>query len=186
MKKTKVNKVGVVHGRFQPFHNDHLAYVIECFKKVDFLYIGITNPDPHYIKEDVSDVHRSKIEANPFSYYERYMMIKYSLTNINIDEAKFAIVPFPINFPDVWKYYVPMDAIFFLTIFDEWGRKKKNLLEEQNLTVDVLWEKNFSEKKISGTHIRNLIRKNNNWKHLVPSGTFKYIKENHLENKISS
>jgi nicotinamide mononucleotide adenylyltransferase len=33
--------IGVVHGRFQPFHNGHLEYVLSAKQKCDFLYVGI-------------------------------------------------------------------------------------------------------------------------------------------------
>ncbi len=35
---------GVVHGRFQPFHLDHLKYALAGLTHCDYLFVGITNP----------------------------------------------------------------------------------------------------------------------------------------------
>ncbi len=37
---------GMVHGRFQPFHNEHLDYVLRGLARSTTLVIGVTNPDP--------------------------------------------------------------------------------------------------------------------------------------------
>jgi len=38
-------KTGSIHGRFQPFHNEHLDYVLRALDRCDFLWIGITQYD---------------------------------------------------------------------------------------------------------------------------------------------
>ena len=39
-------KRGMIHGRFQPFHNGHLEYMRGAAERSDELWVGITNPDP--------------------------------------------------------------------------------------------------------------------------------------------
>ncbi len=178
---------GVVHGRFQVFHLDHLKYVLEGAKRCEHLFVGITNPDPTLTKHDPANPQRSQPEANPFTYFERYLMIKESLLDEGLSPHEFSIVPFPINFPELWKFYVPLDAVFFLTIYDEWGRKKRELLEKSGLKVEVLWEKPLSQKGISATQVRNLIKTGNpEWKKLVPSGTIRVIEKLHLAEKLKN
>lgn len=99
-------RIGVVHGRFQPLHIGHLEYFLAAKKKCDFLIVGITNPDPSLTKPDESNPHRSLDTSNPFTYFERYTMIKESLLEAGLKRDEFDIVPFPINFPDLIKYYV--------------------------------------------------------------------------------
>ncbi len=36
---------GCVHGRFQPFHNGHLEYVLAAQSRCAFLWVGITKYD---------------------------------------------------------------------------------------------------------------------------------------------
>ena len=37
--------LGMIHGRFQPFHLGHLAYLRAAAKRAERLLVGITNPD---------------------------------------------------------------------------------------------------------------------------------------------
>ena len=41
-----MHKIGVIHGRFQLLHNDHLKYLLAGKKRCEHLVVGITNPDP--------------------------------------------------------------------------------------------------------------------------------------------
>ena len=38
--------IGVVCGRFQIFHNEHLQYVMAAKEQCEHLIVGITSPDP--------------------------------------------------------------------------------------------------------------------------------------------
>ncbi len=42
-------------GKFQPFHNDHLKYVLAAFEYGDHVVVGITNPDPWYVRTEDAD-----------------------------------------------------------------------------------------------------------------------------------
>jgi len=186
-KLNNMNKIGVVHGRFQPLHIGHLEYFLAAKKKCDFLIVGITNPDPSLTKDDKTNPHRSLDTSNPFTYFERYTMIKESLLETGLKRDEFDIVPFPINFPDLIKYYVPTEkSVFYITIYDEWGWKKKQLLESIGVKVEVLWVKKESEKSTTGTEIRKRIREGNDWKELVPPAVYRLIKEWKLDEKLLS
>ena len=39
-------QTGVIHGRFQVLHNDHLKYLLAGKADASTLVVGITNPDP--------------------------------------------------------------------------------------------------------------------------------------------
>ena len=74
-----MTETGVVHGRFQILHNDHLKYLMAGKSKCRHLIVGITNPDPTLSRKDAADPARSSSHANPFTYYERYQMVKTTL-----------------------------------------------------------------------------------------------------------
>ena len=78
------------------------------------IIVGITNPDPTLTKAHDSNPHRSTLIANPLTYYERYVIVRESLLEIGLELSEFSIVPFPINVPELLKYYAPMDEVFFL------------------------------------------------------------------------
>lgn len=173
-----------VCGKFQPFHNEHLTYVLAAFKVGEHVIIGITNPDPTYIREEDADPIRSTIEANPFTYYERHLMVVECLRDEEIDQIRYDVVPFPINVPESWFYYIPKQAIFLLTLYDEdkWLLRRKKILELHGIHTEVLWTK--QKKGITGTEIRRRIRLGTNWEELVPLATRRIIKRHGLENRI--
>ena len=178
-------ETGVIHGRFQILHNDHVKFLMAGKKLCKHLIVGITNPDPSLTKDHDSNPHRSKPIANPLSYYERYVMIKEAMLEKGLKFSEFSIVPFPINVPELLKYYVPMDALFFLSIYDDWGRQKKAYLESLGLKVHVLWEVSLEEKGLSGSDIRNSMLKGESWELLLPTAVVKLVKKWDIITRIS-
>ena len=168
-------EIGVIHGRFQILHNDHLRYLLAGKALCDHLIVGITNPDPYLTKDHDSNPHRSTRFANPLTYYERYVMIKTVLTEVGLGLSEFTIVPFPINVPDLLQYYVPLDVVFFLSIYDDWGRQKKSYLEDLGLNVHVLREVPIEKKGLNGSDIRRAMIDNKQWKQFVPACVAKLV-----------
>lgn len=177
-------EIGVIHGRFQILHNDHMKYLLAGKELCNHLIIGITNPDPSLIRDSKVNPNRSIPVANPLSYYERYVMIRDLFEEKGFKLSEFSIVPFPINIPELIKYYVPMDAVFFLSIYDEWGRQKKKDLESLGLTVHVLWEVPLEEKGLSSSDIRDAMINGKPWEHLVPTIVAKLMKEWHIITRL--
>jgi nicotinamide-nucleotide adenylyltransferase len=160
--------IGVIHGRFQPLHDDHLKYLLAGKKQCRHLVIGITNPDPVRSKADPADPTRHRADANPLTYYERYVMLRAALSESGLPPKDFSVVPLPINFPELIAHYVPTDAVFFLTIYDDWGKKKQELFRSLDLQTHVLWEKTAAEKGISAATVRDRLQKKQPIAHLVP------------------
>ena len=164
-------ETGVIHGRFQVLHNDHLKYLMAGIKRCRHLIVGITNPDPSLTGRETTDPHRSDPFANPLTYFERYVMLRATLKEQGLASHAFSVVPFPINFPELYQYYVPMDATFFLTIYDNWGKKKLERFRSLGLPVDIMWERPLSEKGISGAQVRLSMAEGKPWEDLVPAST---------------
>ncbi len=167
---------GVIHGRFQVLHNDHMKYLLAGKERCRHLVVGITNPDPTLSKDDPADAARSRPEANPLSYFERCTMIRAALQDSGVLLSEFSIVPFPVNFPELYKFYLPLDATFFLTIYDAWGERKLEQFKNLGLIVEVLWRKPIQEKGLRAAEIRRLMVQGEPWEHLVPDSTRKLIK----------
>jgi len=172
-----MQKIGVIHGRFQLLHNDHLKYLLAGKKRCDYLVVGITNPDPSLTKQDESDKTRSAEAKNPFSYYERLLMVKAALIEAGLRWDDFSVVPFPVNLPHLYRYYVPMDAIFYLTIYDEWGEKKLNLFRDAGLQTEILWRCANKDKGLSGTEVRMRLAAGEEWQHMVPKAVAKLLRQ---------
>ncbi len=160
--------IGVIHGRFQILHNDHMKYLIAGKSLCRHLVVGITNPEPLLSLREDEDPERCDPQANPLTYYERYSLVNAALEEAAVDRRELSVVPFPISFPDRYHYYVPIDAVFFLTIYDEWGRKKLRYFQQQGLRTHVLWEVPLEKKGISAGDVRRRMIGDLPWTQLVP------------------
>ena len=174
---TILAETGVIHGRFQVLHNDHLVYLLAGMALCRHLVVGITNPDPHLTRDEFADPKRSNPAANPLTYFERYVMVRAVLEETGLESARFSVVPFPINIPDLYKYYVPLDALFFLTVYDDWGKRKLEYFKSLGLATHVLREVSADQKGLSATDIRHMMRQNGPWEHLVPPAVFNLMKK---------
>ncbi len=149
-------------------HNDHLKYLLAGKGRCDHLVVGITNPDPFLTRDDPADPHRSRPGANPLTYFERYVLVRSALTQVGVPHQEFSVVPFPINLPQLYRYYVPLDAVFFLTIYDEWGKRKLEQFRSLGLRTEVLWVREPSQKGLSGSEVRRRMTRGEPWEHMVP------------------
>jgi cytidyltransferase-like protein len=164
---------GMIHGRFQPFHNGHLEYLHAAWALCEMLVVGITNPDPTTIAEDATSTHRHRPDANPYTYFERLLMIREVLHDEGIDPGRFIIIPFPINTPDKWRYYLPPNAIHYLRVFSEWEQAKVDRLREHGYAVEVLHP--GIAKEIEATEVRRRMAKDEDWQALVPPAVVRLI-----------
>ncbi|MEF9840362.1 MAG: nicotinate-nucleotide adenylyltransferase [Lachnospiraceae bacterium] len=179
-------ELGVVYGRFQIFHLKHLEYVLAAKMRCKKLVIGIASPDNRYIRESVNDEYRTTREANPFTYYERMVMIHDALIDFGVKREEFEFVPFPIDTPEYLLNYVPKDAMYYLSITDAWGEEKQKTLIALGLQVEILWRKTIEEVGTTGQMIREYIRQEEEWRHLVPKTVYEYILDNGLDERICS
>ena len=170
-------ETGVIHGRFQVLHNDHLDYLLSGMALCRHLVVGITNPDPLLTRDESVDPKRSSPAANPLTYFERYVMVRAVLEEAGIEASCFSVVPFPINRPELYKYYVPLDALFFLSIYDDWGKRKLEYLQSLGLETHVLREVSTGQKGLSGTDIRRRMARNEPWEESVPPAVAKLMKK---------
>ncbi|MEW6139665.1 MAG: nicotinate-nucleotide adenylyltransferase [Thermodesulfobacteriota bacterium] len=172
-----MDAVGFIHGRFQPLHNDHMKYLLAGKSRCRHMVVGITNPDPLLTSHDPDDPVRSLDSANVLTYYQRLNMIRDALLEAQVSYEEFSIVPFPVNRPDLYRFYAPLDATFYLTIYDSWGHKKHKLFQSVGLKTEVMWEKPATEKGICGATVRNAMVHGDPWEHLVPASTARLLKE---------
>ena len=166
---------GMIHGRFQPFHNGHLEYMRGAAAQCEELYVGITNPDPSRIKPEPSDPARHLPESNPWSYTERQLMVKAAAQDLGLDLAQVHVIPFPVNEPDLWRAYVPDGVTQFLRLFSDWGGEKLERLRAAGYEVVVLDE--GAEKGLSGSDVRTALREGGGWESLVPPGVARILRD---------
>ena len=159
MKNIASNKMtrALFIGRFQPFHNGHLAVVNDILKNFDEVIIGIG-----------SSQEKNTFE-NPFSYNERKKMISNTLKNFKI--KNFKIFPIPDLYDDVkWISYILKNLPKFEMAYsgNEWTIRcfKKHKIKSKKIKL---------LKGINSTKIRKLMAQNKNWENLVPKEISGYI-----------
>ncbi|HLB26627.1 MAG TPA: adenylyltransferase/cytidyltransferase family protein [Dehalococcoidia bacterium] len=164
---------GMVHGRFQPFHLGHLAYLQAALQRCDTLIVAITNPDPSAVREEAEASHRHRDDANPYTFFQRQMMVREALLDEGVDLRRVVFTPFPINFPERWQYYLPPDTVQFIRVFSDWERKKVERFRGAGYTVEVLHP--GAEKEVEATDVRALMASGGDWRALVPAAVARVI-----------
>jgi nicotinamide mononucleotide adenylyltransferase len=164
---------GMIHGRFQPFHLEHLRYFRMVWELSEHVIIGITNPDPSTIQNDQLNDHRHLPNANPLTFIERLIMIQDTLRDESYPMERIYIVPMPIHHPERWRHYVLEEAVLFVVSYSDWEREKAIRLREAGYTVV---EVDNLVKGISGQQVRSLIRSGGNWEELVPPAVARFIR----------
>ena len=164
-------ELGMVHGRFQPFHNGHLAYLIAASARCRTLFVGITNPDRTHLRPEPEDPARHLPESNPFSYTERLLMVSAAAAEAVVGPVH--VIPFPVTEPALWADYVPAGAVHYLRLFSPWGSAKLDRLRAAGHAVEVLEAP--EGKAVSGEQVRAAMRAGGDWRALVPPAVARLI-----------
>lgn len=176
-------RYGMVHGRFQPFHLGHLEYTLKALERCETLIVGITNPDPTQTANEETSEHRHREESNPFTFFERQLMIRAVLDDEGVPAERVVFIPFPVNLPDRWRYYVPSEAVQFVRVFSAWEQTKVDRLREAGYCVVVLDP--AAAKEFEATDVRRLIIDGGAWQELVPPGVARVIEQRGLDRALA-
>ena len=176
--------IGCIHGRFQPFHNEHLEYAQHALDRSEFLWIGITQYDIQALQHCDKSPNRSAITSNPLTYLERANIISDALEEAGTSKTKYNFIPFPIDAPEKLYQFVEKSTICYTTIRDAWNREKVSILKTLGYEVCVLWER-LEEKEVSSTLIRQmLVNGDSTWRNMVPHSTIKHIEQLELGKRL--
>ena len=155
--------VGVLVGRFQPFHNGHLEAVRFALRKVDYLYVVIGSSQ------------RSHERDNPFTAAERIAMVKSALDSSGVDPKRWMAIPIADTqshalWPSILKTTVPPFSIVFTN-----DGLTTRLLKEQGIKVEAV--KYLDRSSYSATNVRNSILEMKQWEKLVPGPVATMVKD---------
>ncbi len=170
-------KYGIITARYQPVHNGHLIPIMAALERCGELFIGVAFPNPpNTYQEHPSNPKVTSPENNPFSYFERLIMLQRATREKGIEEGRIHIVPYESGtlMPN-WalnSYFPNGTWYFYMT--SNWDHRKMIAAKDRHRTVEVLGENRGD--RIHGDDIRGFIATNNDkWKSLVPKSVAEYI-----------
>lgn len=161
---------GLLIGRFQPFHNGHVAALDYALTKVKKLWLGIgsSNQPPQ--------------KNNPFSADERKEMILTSLDKKMLSRIQIYYIP---DFDDHQKWIANIDTVVppYDVVFstDETTRHLYSKRKIKIISIPFL-----ERDTLSGTNVRDLINSDLNWEKLVPKGTKNVLKRINAKERLLS
>jgi len=154
--------VGVLVGRFQPFHNGHLEAVRYALKKVDYLYIVVGSSQKNHERD------------NPFTAGERIAMIKAALDSSGVKPDKWMAVPIAdTESHALWPAHLRTTLPPFDRVFTNDGLTTR-LLKERGFKVGAV--PYFERSRYSATNVRNRILEMKDWEKLVPKNVASMVK----------
>lgn len=155
---------GLMAGRFQPFHNGHLALARQALGQCGELVIVIGSAQFNFLEKD------------PFTAGERMLMIHEALREAGADLSRCYIVPVPNDennarwLANLRSQVPPFDAIYSGNEF------VAHLASAQDPSLAVLKPDFIREKEYNGTNIRSLISSGGkDWERLVPPAVARLI-----------
>ncbi len=143
-------------------HLGHIEVLSELLAEERPLFVGITNPDAAELGEQSSSPHRHLQSANPFTFYQRSQMIEAQLRIMSVRNIV-TLVPFPLDRPQVWRDYVPLNATQVVRVFSTWELEKVQRLRDGGYKIRVITGDNDS--RVSGTDMRAAMDEKRSWRH---------------------
>ena len=153
--------VGLVIGRFQPFHHGHLRMIEYVYKVEKSVIIGIGSAQNSHTIDD------------PFTAGERYGMIYKTLKKDNMDP--FYIVPIEdIYRNSLWVEHVKSFVPKFDVVYSN-NPLTKRLFSEAGIRVKEC--PMHQREGCTGKGIRKLMLEGDDWKKYVPETIVEFIAE---------
>jgi nicotinamide-nucleotide adenylyltransferase len=156
-------RVGLLVGRFQPFHDGHLKAVKFAMRRVDYLYVI------------VGSAQKSHERDNPFTAGERISMIKAAVDAGGVEPSRWMAIPIPdAESHGVWVASVRSMVPRFDIVFTNDALTFRLFKEDGVAVVAVPY---LDRRRYSATNVRARILEREDWESLVPKEVAKLVKQ---------
>lgn len=156
---------GLMTGRFQPFHNGHLALARQILEECDELVVVIGSAQFNFIDKD------------PFTAGERALMIHEALKEADVDLAKCYVIPVANDENNArWISYLKSMVPAFDVLYSG-NDFVKHLALLQGRSIAVKSPRFAKGKEYNGTNIRRLMLAGGRWRQLVPPAVAMVIEQ---------
>lgn len=163
---------GLMTGRFQPFHNGHLALAKQILSECNELIIVVGSAQFNYIDKD------------PFTAGERITMIHEALKQQDVDLSKCYVIPMSNDENNArWIAYLKSMAPPFHVLYSG-NDFVKNLALAHDPCLIVKDPVFAKKQEYNGTNIRCLMIDDKPWKHLVPDAVAEIIEQVNGVNRV--
>lgn len=170
MAKVLQEVVGLIVGRFQPLHPGHIKLIEHAAEKVDILYIGIGSANKRDIK-------------NPFSAFERELMLTWSLSKETLKKVKFFCID-DVSDDEKWLEKLDKTVPKIDTIFSSDSTMTALFNVHLNFKGKVQEIPLEDREMLSGTNMRRMIANGEDYLKHMPKGTRNVFALMSLETKI--
>jgi nicotinamide-nucleotide adenylyltransferase len=151
---------GFYIGRFQPFHDGHLAMVEHIAAEVDEVVVGIGS---------AGDSHS---EHDPFTAGERIMMVTKALADVDV--LSYAVPIEDLDRNSVWVSHVQSMSPSFEVAYSN-NPLVIQLFREAG--IEVRQSRMFNREDLEGSEIRQAMIDGDDWEHRVPEAVVEVIEE---------
>jgi selenide,water dikinase len=146
---------GMIHGRFQPFHNGHLEYLRAPPAAATRSSSGSRTPTRRG-SSPRTPTRCAPARVEPVQLRRAAADGEGGRARRGHRARALHVIPFPVNEPELWAAYVPTDVVQFIRLFSDWGGTKLGRLRDAGYEVVVLDE--GAEKELSGAEVRAALR----------------------------
>ncbi len=148
-------------GRFQPFHRGHLYLLKRILEDFHEVIVGVGSSQFSHQPE------------NPFTFSERYEMIRLTLEEEGIEDWHIIAIP-DVGVHSQWVSHVLSLVPSFEAVFSH-DPLTRRLFQEAG--IKVLDKPLLDKESFSGTEIRRRMLRGGKWKELVPDPVANLIEE---------
>jgi FMN phosphatase YigB (HAD superfamily)/nicotinamide mononucleotide adenylyltransferase len=153
---------GLVLGRFQPLHREHVRYLDAALDRVEHLVVGVTHPFDAV--PEAGGGPRNDPSANPLPFWLRERIL-LDWADRNRVASRVTVRPVPLTGESLRSVVAP-GTVVLVTEVEPWSLEKRAVIESAGHRVVVL---DVGDKTVSGTEVRDLIRRGDpGWRRFVP------------------